>query len=232
MPDPSSPSDPFDAATFAFYASEAPVYAARRPSGASHDLTDFLARLPPGARILDPGCGGGQDSEAMLARGFAVDPADRVAEITAQAEQRLKKPVAVMRFDELDAVEAYDGIWAHASLLHVPRSALPAILQRIWRALRPGGFHFAIFKGGGIESRDGFGRYFNCLTLDQTIAPIARRRLGRSPRPGNPKTPAMTAASIPGSRSLFASSRPRFLPFSAASACPRGIPKYRFGVGG
>lgn len=35
---------------------------------------------------------------------------------------------------------------------------------RVFRALRPGGFHFADFKGGGSEGRDVYGRYFNYPT--------------------------------------------------------------------
>lgn len=162
--------DTSDEDTLRFYASEAPVYAASGRGGASRHLDGFLARLQPGAQILELGCGGGKDSEAMLARGFNVDPTDGVAEIARQAEERIGRPVRVMRFDALDAVEAYDAVWAHASLLHVPRPALPGILARILRALKPGGWHFADYKGGGIEGRDRFGRYFNYLTRDEVIA--------------------------------------------------------------
>ncbi len=79
-----------------------------------------------------------------------------------------------MRFDELDAVDKYDGVWAHASLLHVPRVALPGVLSLVFRALKPGGVHFASFKGGGCEGRDGLGRYFNYLTADEVRAAFRR----------------------------------------------------------
>ena len=159
----------FDETTLRFYAKEAPVYAASGPGGTSRHLSAFLDRLEPGARILELGCGGGRDSEAMIARGFDVDPTDGVPEIAAQAEQRIGRPVRTMRFDELKAEESYDAVWAHASLLHVPRSDLPAILERIYRALKPGGFHFANYKGGGTEGRDGFSRYFNYLSREQLV---------------------------------------------------------------
>ncbi len=110
----------------------------------------------------------------MLARGFELDATDGVPEIAHQAEERLGRPVRVMRFDELAAVEAYDGVWAHACLLHVPRPALPGILSRVFRALKPGGIHFANFKGGGREGRDTFGRYFNYLTADEVRAAYRR----------------------------------------------------------
>lgn len=103
----------------------------------------------------------------MMARGFAVDPTDGVAEIAAKAEAQLGRPARVMRFGELDAAGRYDAIWASASLLHVPRSDLPDVIARIHRALKPGGLHFASYKGGGTEGRDRFGRYFNYLARAQ-----------------------------------------------------------------
>ncbi|QCB53144.1 class I SAM-dependent methyltransferase [Sphingopyxis sp. PAMC25046] len=156
-----------DAPTLAFYAAEAPVYSASGPSGVSRHLDHFLDRLPAGAEILELGCGGGRDAAHMIARGFAVDPTDGVVEIAAQAEARIGRPVRVMRFGELDAVGRYDAIWASASLLHVPRGDLPGVLARIHRALKPGGLHFASYKGGGREGRDRFGRYFNYFAREE-----------------------------------------------------------------
>lgn len=156
-----------DARTLAFYAAEAPVYSASGPSGVSRHLDHFLDRLPDGAEILELGCGGGRDAAHMIARGFAVDPTDGVVEIAAQAEARIGRPVRVMRFGELDAARRYDAIWASASLLHVPRGDLPGVLARIHRALKPGGLHFASYKGGGREGRDRFGRYFNYFAREE-----------------------------------------------------------------
>jgi hypothetical protein len=78
--------------------------------------------------------------------------------IARKAEERLGRRVRMMRFDELDALEVYDAIWASASLLHVPRSSLPQILALIFKALKPGGLHFASYKGGDAEGRDRYGR--------------------------------------------------------------------------
>lgn len=157
----------FDPETLAFYAAEAPVYTAGGRGGTSRHIDAFLDRLTPGAHILELGCGGGIDAARMIERGFHVDPTDGVPEIAAKAEERLGSPVRVMRFAELDAQERYDAVWASASLLHVPRASLPDVLARIHRALKPGGWHFASYKGGGIEGRDRLGRYFNYLSADQ-----------------------------------------------------------------
>ena len=151
----------YDPATLDFYASEAPVYAASGPDGIARHLPEFLDRLRPGARILELGCGGGRDASHMIEMGFDVEPTDGTAEIALQAEVRLDRTVRVMRFDELESIAEYDAVIASASLLHVPRADLPSILQRIWTALKPGGWHIASYNGGGVEGRDGFGRYFN-----------------------------------------------------------------------
>ncbi len=151
----------FDPATLAFYQSEAPVYVTARPDAPDAHLATFLDRLQPGASILELGCGGGRDAADMIARGFDVDLTDGVPAMAAQAQAYLGRPVRVMRFDELEAVNAYDGVIANAALLHVPQAGLPEILRRVWRALKPGGLHFASYKTGGHEGYDEHGRYYN-----------------------------------------------------------------------
>jgi len=158
---------PFDPATIDFYNAEAPDYMASGRGGVGRHLPDFIARLGSGAKVLELGCGGGRDSERMIAAGLDVEPTDGSEGMARQAEQRLGRPVRVMRFEELDAVETYDAVWAHASLLHVPRDALPDIISRVHRALKPGGLHYANFKAGGTGGRDQMGRYYNYLSLDQ-----------------------------------------------------------------
>jgi SAM-dependent methyltransferase len=153
----------FDRQTLDFYAEQAGPYLTHRPDSVDPDVADFLKRFRPGAHILELGCGGGAESAYMIANGFDVEPTDGVAEMAAHAERRLGRPVRIMRFDELDAVEKYDAVVANASLLHVPAPDLTAILTRIWQALKPGGWHFATYKTGGPEGRDEHGRYYNYL---------------------------------------------------------------------
>ncbi|ATC24890.1 class I SAM-dependent methyltransferase [Caulobacter vibrioides] len=156
----------YDEVTLRFYANQAQAYAATARDAPSRLLARFLSQLPPGGYILELGCGDGRDSEAMSVLGFLIDPTDGVEAMAKQAEGRLKRPVRVMRFDQLDAQGAYDGVWANASLLHVPGSALPDVLSRIFRALKPGGLHMATYKAGAIEGRDSLGRYFNYPTTE------------------------------------------------------------------
>ncbi len=164
-----------DRDTLAFYDRESATYAVRGgKSGASPTLTGFLAHLKPGARILELGCGGGQDAQAMIAAGFEVTPTDGSPGLAEQAEERLGVPVRVMRFDELEGDGTFDAVWANACLLHVPELGLADILGRVRRALRPGGLFFASYKGGEGGGRDSLGRYNNFPTRETLMAAYAQ----------------------------------------------------------
>jgi len=149
-----------DETTLQFYRRNARSYAdwAKAPSTR---LRGFLALLPPGGAILELGCGAGNHAAVMLAEGFSLRATDGSPEMAAIASQRLGHPVEAMRFDELDAQEAYDGVWASACLLHVPRDELAGILRRIHRALKPSSVFYASYKMGEGDGRDSLGRYYN-----------------------------------------------------------------------
>jgi SAM-dependent methyltransferase len=142
-----------DEETLQFYGRNAQAYAKREITKHTR-LARFLALLPPGAAILELGCGAGADSAEMLARGFDVRPTDGSPEMASVASRRLGRPVETLLFQDLNEVEAYDGVWANACLLHVPRPELVKVLALTWCALKPGGFFYASFKTGADEGRD------------------------------------------------------------------------------
>ena len=149
-----------DPETLAFYEREAQAYAGQAGEPSRH-LAPFLDRLRPAARILELGCGSGRDAAVMIARGFEVEATDGSPALALQAEGRIGRPVRVMLFEALDAQEAYDAVWANASLLHIPQDALAGVLGRVHRALRAGGDFWATYKAGEGGGRDRLGRYFN-----------------------------------------------------------------------
>jgi len=149
-----------DEQTLRFYSGNAQAYAGREKTRHTR-LARFLELLPAGGKILELGCGAGDDSAAMLAGGFDVRPTDGSPEMADEASRRLGRPVETLLFHDLDEVEAYDGVWANACLLHVPRPELSQVLARIWRALKPAGHLYASFKAGEADGRDALNRYYN-----------------------------------------------------------------------
>ncbi|WP_153771710.1 class I SAM-dependent methyltransferase [Labrenzia sp. CE80] len=150
-----------DDQTLDFYAREAEAYTSREKVENRQRLLTFLSALPDNARILELGCGAGQDSEFMISQGYSVQPTDGSPEIAKAAQARLGIPVQQLLFEDLDDQAAYDGIWANACLLHVPRTSLASVLAHVFAALRGGGQFFASFKAGEEDGRDRFGRYYN-----------------------------------------------------------------------
>lgn len=161
-----------DEATLQFYGANAQNYAAWAKAPSTR-LVGFLGLLPPGGAILELGCGAGNHAAEMLARGFAVRATDGSPEMAEIASRRLNHPVEAMRFDELKACEAFDGVWASACLLHVARSELAEILARIHRALKASGVFYASFKAGESDGRDSLGRYYNYVSVDWLRATCA-----------------------------------------------------------
>jgi len=161
---------PHDRRTLDFYASEAAAYAARPEHRRGENRSNFIAQLPSQATVLDLGCGAGGDTRALIEAGLTVTAIDGSPELAREAEKRIGHAVRVLLFENLDYVEAFDGIWANASLLHVPRAGLLNVLARVYRALKPGGLLYASFKSGGTEGRDSLGRYYNYLNGDELTA--------------------------------------------------------------
>jgi len=168
----------FDQATIEFYDAQAGEYArflAERDAKRDNSrIENFIARLPQHARVLELGTGGGHDAEIFIRSGIDIDLTDGSTGLAAGAKERLGRTVRIMRFDELDAVEAYDGVWANACLLHVPENSLADIFARIWRSLKPGGIFHCSFKAGDGEARDKFGRLYNFPNEERLRADFAR----------------------------------------------------------
>ena len=159
-----------DPDTIAFYQARAPHWVFHSGAAHSHQLGDFLDRLPAGAAVLELGCGGGRDAAHIRQRGFIVDATDATPALVKRANEAFNLGARVMAFHELEAEAVYAGVWAHASLLHCPRAALPDVLARIHRALLPGAWFFSSYKLGHGEGRDLLGRLHNFPSADWLIA--------------------------------------------------------------
>jgi len=154
-----------DAKTLAIYDAKAADYAKIVVSKAEHkSLIGFVEDLPKGAHVLDLGCGPGHYAAEMLKRGCTVDAVDGSAAMVALAQDVEGLNATQALFDDLDAAETYDGVWASFSLLHAPRKKLPQHLGQIKRALKPGGVFHIGMKLGDAEARDALGRAYTYVS--------------------------------------------------------------------
>ncbi len=143
----------------------------------NHLRQQFLELLAPNSLILDLGCGSGRDSRFFLDQGYRIIAVDAVEEIAKSAEKYLGHPVRVQKAEELNETDLYDGIWACASLLHIPKSRILETLKRIIRALKPHGIFYMSFKKGETDWQDQKQRYFNNYSL-----PLMRQLLEQFPQ--------------------------------------------------
>jgi 2-polyprenyl-3-methyl-5-hydroxy-6-metoxy-1,4-benzoquinol methylase len=90
----------------------------------------------------------------------ALVPSDEMMRLSTEltGQKTLK-----MRFNEINFKSEYDGIWACASLLHVGKTEIDDVLDRLTKSLKPKGILFGSFKYGDAEvMRDD--RLFNSYT--------------------------------------------------------------------
>lgn len=131
-----------------------------------HDIQDrFLCKIRPQGRILDLGCGAGRDAGYFNERGYIVEALDGSKEMCRIARENTGLPVRCMKFEELDDKEVYDGIWACASILHLPKKDLQQMIRQLTDAAVQGGTIYMSFKYGDFEGMKG-SRYFTYLTED------------------------------------------------------------------
>ena len=119
----------------------------------------FIQKLNDNSKILDFGCGSGRDSKYFMEKGFIVDAVDGSKEICKIASEYLGIEVKQMLFQQLNAKEEYDGIWACSSILHLTYDELIDVIFNMMEALKQNGIIYTSFKYGEFE---GFrnGRYF------------------------------------------------------------------------
>jgi cyclopropane fatty-acyl-phospholipid synthase-like methyltransferase len=120
------------------------------------ELADRL--IPPGAAVLELGCGAGLPMSATLAVGRQLTGVD----ISAEQIRRARRNVPAATFIQADITTldrpsaSADAVVAFYALTHVPRDEHPALFAAIRRWLRPGGVFIASLgvedDPGGIEA--------------------------------------------------------------------------------
>lgn len=153
--------------TIAFYDLRAHEYSESTSRLDLHELYEpFLKELPQGGHILDAGCGSGRDTKAFLSRGYRVTAMDASPQLARLATVFTGQHCEVLSFQEMQFREEFDGIWACASLLHVPRNEMRDVMRRFVRALEPCGVLYVSLKEGDGERIVKGGRFFSFYTIE------------------------------------------------------------------
>ena len=113
-------------------------------------LVEWLRDLPADARLLDLGCGGGQDASDLRRRGYRVVGMDRTKALLS-AGRRRDHSLPLVRADLRDLpfhAMSFDGLWAAASLIHLPKPVARRVLTDLSKLIRPGGLFAATVTHG------------------------------------------------------------------------------------
>ena len=163
--------------TLLFYETNAQLYAEQtRGIGLAHLYAPFLNTVPKGGKILDIGCGAGRDLKHFTEEGFhavGIEPSKKLA---AMASEFSGCKVVVSMVQDIRFVEVFDGVWACASLIHLPRHKLPDALEKIFFALKPLGVLFVSMQMGAGEVVTADGRFFTRYTSQEVSSAIERSR--------------------------------------------------------
>lgn len=144
-----------------FYNREAERYKEERNEikGFGEIYKPFIKYIKHNGKILDFGCGSGRDSLYFKNNGYNVIALDGSKEMCDITRQLCNIEVKEMFFEDFKEENTYDGIWACASLLHLPKDILINVLKNLALSLKENGYIYASFKYGdyeGIRNR----RYF------------------------------------------------------------------------
>jgi SAM-dependent methyltransferase len=151
------------AATLSYYELRAEEFrAGTRDHDVSQNIEALLRHIEAEAPlvILDFGCGPGRDLKTFAGRGHTAIGLEGAAAFAAMARADSGCEVWQQDFLELDLPPArFDGIFANASLFHVPSRELPRVLRQLRETLKPRGVLFSSNPHGHGEEGWNRGRY-------------------------------------------------------------------------
>ncbi len=119
-------------------------------------LEDLGKKLPPGASVLDLGCGAGVPATKWLAERYSVVGVDvsekqlELAKKNAPNARFIKSDMASLDFEP----ETFDAVVAFVSIIHVPREEHGSLFEKIHGWLKPGGHLLATLSVGAWEGED------------------------------------------------------------------------------
>jgi SAM-dependent methyltransferase len=155
--------------------------------------------------LLDFGCGPGRDLAYFKSIGHEPTGLDGSAEFCRMAEAATGCPVLHQNFLQLKLPQAhFDGVFANASLFHVPRQELSRVLTELRKALKAGGILFSSNPRGDGEgwAGDRYGTYLELEPYEAHLKEAGLELLRHYYRPaGRPRAEQPWLAVVARSRS-------------------------------
>lgn len=134
-----------------------------------------IRMLPEGSHVIDLGCGDGRDTAYIRSKGVDVVGIDLSENMVSVA--RIKYPdCAFLQMEMRETVfpeGTFDCVWASASMINLPKTALNTLEKEVCRVLTGEGifaFSFKIGEKEGFEEHDyadGYPRYFSYYTIEE-----------------------------------------------------------------
>lgn len=137
----------------------------------------FLSRMPPGARILDAGCGPGHHSRFMSDRGHTVAALDITAAAMRVASRDRHARTSLVRADISSLPfkpRTFDGIWCCATLVHFPVNSLARPLNELGQVLKPRGILSFSVSLGKLPAVDPDGRFFDSFRDESEVCEVCQ----------------------------------------------------------
>lgn len=131
-----------------------------------HLYKRFLALIPKEGKILDAGCGSGRDTLYFINEGYTVTSMDASQTMAKLCQELTGQACLNLTFHDMVFKEDFDGIWACATLLHVPRNDINVVILKLTNGVKVNGVIYASFKYGSKEEFRN-GRIFSYLMKNQ-----------------------------------------------------------------
>jgi SAM-dependent methyltransferase len=196
--------DQIAAVTLAHYEQRAEEFrAGTRDHDVRQNIDSLLRHIEgePPFTILDFGCGPGRDLKTLAGLGHTAIGLEGAGEFAAMARADSGCEVWQQDFLKLDLPDnTFDGIFANASLFHVPSQELPRVLRQLHAALKPGGVLFSSNPHGNNEegwNRGRYGAYHDLQAWRRYLSDAGFRELEHFYRPtGLPREQQPWLASV------------------------------------
>ncbi|OGE08125.1 hypothetical protein A3A60_04380 [Candidatus Curtissbacteria bacterium RIFCSPLOWO2_01_FULL_42_26] len=118
------------------------------------DLLSFARLVGKGAKVLDLGCASGYQSKLLRDQGLNVVGLDLSPRMIVVAKKRVTNVDFVVgdMTNLTFKFATFNGVYARASLLHIPKKLVPKVLKSVHRILKDKGIFYLALKEGKGES--------------------------------------------------------------------------------